>query len=497
MKKNIKKRVIFVILFIIICSIYFYINLRGEYLKALAIDEKYVEVFKIDILRKLKIFISSFAIIYTITYITTRITKKGLKKFFTEENVKMPKLPNKSISMTFGVIGSAIIVIKFYEKILLSFSNVWFGQGDPIFNLDIAYYMFIIPFIKLIIGYAIVLFVILTIYIATYYIITFNKFFSKGINFETLKANTFLRQLTTNLLIIIILIAILLLINVTDIFTGGFMQTQDGTTLYGAGLVEITIKGVGYVIFSIFMVICTISAIKRLKEGQYKKAVLKMVFIPSYLIILFLLIISTEFIYLKNNEFDKEKEYIIYNIEGTKEAYNISIQEISIENKGTITKEDVEKNQELIQNINLLNEEVVLKNLKEYYTNLGYYNFNRAQVGYYNNELVYVSPREILSNNSRTYNNKTYQYTHGYDVIITSASKFENSGLLKYKRSTFNKEDEFINIEEPRIYFGLQTDEVIVTNTENEMEYDYPLTNTTNVYNTYRRKSRDTSKLYR
>ena len=297
--------------------------------------------------------------------------------------------------------------------------------------------------------------------------------------------STFIKQLTANLIIVISLVSLLIIAGIPDMLNEGFMTLQDKTVLYGAGLIEISIKGIGYLIFAIFIILCIVSAIRKLKENNYKKAVLKMMYIPMYLILLFLVVISTEKLYLRRNEFDKEKQYITYNMENTKIAYNIDIQEIEVENGGTISAEDVENNKDVINNINILDEKIVLDNLQEYYTNLGYYTFNRAAVGYYNNELVYVSPREIVSNNTRTYDNKTYQYTHGYDVLVSSASETESSGLLTYKRNSFNK-GEFINIKEPRIYFGLQTNEVIVTNSEDALEYDYPLTSTTNTYNTYK-----------
>ena len=78
--------------------------------------------------------------------------------------------------------------------------------------------------------------------------------------------------------------------------------------------------------------------------------------------------------------------------------------------------------------------------------------------------LVYVSPREIISNETRTYNNKMHEYTHGYGAIITSASTTSEIGALKYIKSNFVDTDENIRIKEPRIYFGLQTNEVIATN---------------------------------
>ncbi len=99
--------------------------------------------------------------------------------------------------------------------------------------------------------------------------------------------------------------------------------------------------------------------------------------------------------------------------------------------------------------------------------------------------LVYVSPREIISNETRTYNNKTYEYTHGFGTIVTSASTISETGGLKYLKSSFVETDANMRITEPRIYFGLQTNEIIAINKDENIEYDYPLTSTTNSYNTY------------
>ena len=485
MEKKVKKRVIFVILFILISAIYLYINIRGEYLQIIGIGKQYAEIFKTNLKMKLRLFVSAFLIIYIIAYITTVAIRKGLRKFYIEEKMHMPKLPNKSISFAFAVIGSIIVVNTLYEKFILCFSNVWFGQGDPIFNIDIAYYMFVFPFVNIVIKYIAIYFAILSIYTIAYYIIVINTAFKKGINFESIKNNTFVKHITFNILLVVFMISLLVLIGITNITNEGFMKTQDGTTIYGAGLVEITIKGIGYLIFSLFIIICTVSGLKKIKTGDYKKGILKFILIPVYLVVMFLLIISTEFIYLRNNEFDKEKQYIKYNIDGTKSAYNIKISEYNIENSGTINADDVINNKFVFDNVNLLSEEAVLEHLAEYNTNLGYYSFNRANAGIYNNELVYVAPREIISNNTRTYKNKTYQYTHGYDVIVASASELENTGTLKYRRNGFNKNNEFININEPRIYFGLQTHDGIITKSGEELEYDYPITSTLNVYNAY------------
>ena len=491
-KTKSKKRAILVIAFLIILAIYIAVTLRGEYLQTLEIGEQYVEAFKQNIKYKVGVALVNFAILYIATYITTKFIKRGLKKFFDDDKKEMPKLPNKSISLILSVVISIISSKLITEKVMLAFNTAWFGINDPIFNMDIGYYMFQKPFIEAIIIYFIALLAIYSIYIAVYYIIVFNKYFDKGIDRSTLKKNTFLKQLITNLVLVVLGLSAITLVKVQDVVNTKFLTLSDGTGLYGAGLIEATIKTWGYRIFAFVILISAIMAIINFKKENFKKIMKWLCVIPAYLVILFVVMISFDLIYVNKNELDKEKKYIAKNIEFTKNAYNINVDEIEIENSGTITKDEVNKNQDVINNVNILNENT-LENLEQYQTNSGYYSYDTTKPGIYNvegkEELVYVSPREIISNDTRTYNNKTYEYAHGDGTIISSASSVDENGNLSYIQSDFKDENNKVRITEPRIYFGLQTNEPIVTNAKNKQEYDYPLTSTTSNTNTYEGKA--------
>lgn len=484
-----KKRKIFVTLLLIIFSIFTYVTIRGEYLHILGIGQEYVEIFKENLRQKTIVFACGFAIVYIATYITTVIIKKGLKRFFEEDKKEMPKLPNKSISLLFGLIAGLFVTNTITQKAILAFNSTWFAKTDPIFNLDIGYFIFQKPFIEAICVYLIGLVAILTLYTAAYYIIVFNKFFNEGINMETLKKSAFIKQLIASIAIIAILSSIFIIIKVQDTVLNKYMTVGENIELTGAGLVDVTIKVWGYRIFAVVILVCLVFAIVYFKGHKYKKMNITISIIPAYLVILFLVMVSVDLIYVKTNELDKEKDYIGHSINYTKNAYNINTDEIELENSGTITTEDIEQNKDVINNVNILNEETVLTHLEEYQTNLGYYTYKNTKVGLYdiNGEkaLVYISPREILSNETRTYNSKTYEYTHGYGVIVTSASKTEGTGHLNYIKSGFIETDDGIAITQPRIYFGMQTNTSIVINKDKTVEYDFPLTSTTNSYNTY------------
>lgn len=490
---KIKKRQIFVTLFLIIFALYAYIAIRGSYLEMLGIGEKYVDIFTRNVKQKIKVFAVSFIVVYLMTYITTKFIKRGLKHFFEEDKKTMPKLPNKSISLAFATVTAIITSMTITQKAVLAFSGRMFWKDDPIFGLDISYYIFQKPFIEAILISLAIVMVILEVYVIVYYVLAFNKFFKKGISMETLKQNTVVKHLSFNLFIIIAIVCTLTILSIQNIVLNKFMTISNNTPLYGAGLLEITVKKWGYIIFAVVIMICAIRFIKRIKEEKYKKALATLTAIPIYLTAMFVIALGVDFIYLKHNELDKQKKHIEDNIEFTKEAYNIKIDEISLENSETITIEEIAKNQTVFENINIFNKQRVITNLQEYQSNLGYYTFSSTQVGVYDidgkKKLAYITPREIISNDTRTYNNKTYEYTHGYGAIITDASVTSKTGGLNYIKNDFSQTQEPPGISEPRIYFGLETNNIVVTNSEGKLEYDYPLTNTTNSYNVYNGKA--------
>lgn len=483
-----KKRVILVIAFLILFGIYATVNLRGEYLKTIGIGQEYAEIFNQNLKYKLGIILANFILLYVLTYITTKFIHRGLRKFFIQEKIEMPKLPNKSICLIFSVIIGIVASKLLTEKAMMAINVSWFGIADPIFNIDIGYYIFQKPFIEAMLIYSIVLGIIYTIYIAAYYIIVFNIYFDKGIDPETLKKNTFLKHIITNIILIVLAIAMLTLINTQNILNSKFLSISSDLKLYGAGLIDSTIKVWGYRIFSLVIPLCVIMAIRNFKKENFKKVMIWLSALPIYLVILFVVMVGFDLLYVNRNELDKEKTYISNNITFTKKAYDIEIEEIDIESTDTITTEDVNNNKDVIENINLLNEKNILEILKQYQSNSGYYSYNVAIPQKYNingdEQLIYVSPREIVSND-RTYNNKTYEYTHGYGIVATSASNVDEKGNLSYIQSNFEDKENIIRVNEPRIYFGLETNSPIITNAKNKQEFDYPLTSTTINTNTY------------
>lgn len=489
-QNKIRKTIVTIVL--ILAAIILYIIERGQYLEIKEIGENYLPIFWQN-LRNISITaILNFIIIFTVIYISTSKIKNGLKTFFEDEKKAMPKLPQKSIAFIIATIVTIATSGYILQKALPCFYNTQFVATDPVFGLDIGYFVFIWPFLELITMYALVAIIAATVYMAIYYLIVFNVYFD-GISRESVKKSNIEKQALSNLKKIIVLFAILILLLTQNIGVQKFIVLSDEQTenysIFGAGITETTIRLWGYVGLSIIMVLSVLKAIKEFTKGNTKKIIKALLWVPAYLVILAVGMLGFNLIYVNSNELDKERTYIAENIKNTKKAYGIDIEEYVIKDEGTITQSAITANSETISNIPIVNEENVIKDLEGSQTTKGYYKFTRAQIGNYTiddkQQLVYVTPREIASAKA-TYNNKTYEYTHGFGAIITSATSTTSSGNINHIQKSFEQTDEVVNVSEPRIYFGLETNSTVVTNSNNKKEFDYPTENAlSNTENTY------------
>ena len=491
--KKSKNRMYIVLMFLLLTAMVGYIFFRGEYLETLEIGEQYVSIFWQNLNYSAITFAINFIVLFFIIYMNNRRIKKGVKVFFDEEKRTMPKLPNKSIALIISIIVSSITSTVILKTYMLCMNSTSFGVTDPVFGYDIGYFMFQKPFIEFMLIYILLMVIGITIYNVIYYIAVFNIYFD-GIGRETLKKSKILKQLLTNVMIVAVLLAGLTYLKTQDIGFEKFMSLQEDTSysIYGAGVTDVTIKLWGYRILPILIVLSIYMAIRAFKNGKTKQVLMNIAIVPVYIVVLLIVMLVFQIVFVIPNELDKEKANIEHNMKYTKNAYGINVDEVNIENGGTtVTEEMLSATEQTINNITIVDKSTVLKDLNAVQTEKGYYSYSSTQIASYRfngkQQLVYISPREI--NGNGTYNNKTYEYTHGYGVIVTSAVSTNANGSLNNLQKNFEAtKKDIVVISEPRIYFGLQTNNNIVTNSNNRKEFDHPIStsatseNAENVY---------------
>lgn len=493
-KKKISIKIVIVLAALIIFTLITVITLRAEYLNFTGISESYLSVFEEKITNKYTVFGIAFVSTYIFVYILNKFIKRGLKKFFEDEKKDMPKLPNKSLSFILALIAGAVASSMLADKLAIFTNAAQFGQYDPIFKADIGFYMFSLPFIQTLLVYLMEVLLVAIIYTAIYYVITLNSFFD-GVDVEVLKKNTFVKQELFILVLLAIVFCTYIFINSQNILTGNMLTIGDEaeTQLIGAGKTDVTIKLWGYRILTFVVAIAIVRLLIYIKKQNFKQSVVSVMIVPGYLFCMFVVMIYFQTIHVGDNELDNEKEYIGYNIRNTKIAYGIDVDQQNINNYSSITAEQVSNNEDVIKNIPLITEDVTLNAVTEHQEEKNsYYTYENTFLAMYkiNNEdkLMYITPREILNDYTISNDSRTYKYTHGYSVVATSTIDGDSDGYAEYILSDFTNQDT-LNIKEPRIYFGLETNNSIITNTSYGEEYDYPTTPSKNETNTYNGKA--------
>ena len=494
----------------------------------------YLAVFFKQLVTQLTVGIPTFIVISLLVYMyLTHLRKSYFKKIASGEETDMKKLKRTTVilSLVFGAITTFFAVTELWFEILKFANSTGFNIQDPLFHLDISFYIFKFEFLtqlnELLIG-VIVGFVALTI---IYYIILMTvrtpdlfeetppeqqqeytqndgrytgsanpfenaskeaeDFFSKiGIKIpkrepkpkKQLDDGNFkqLMQIASGKIaglgfIFFIMLAI-------DFFLRQFDLLHSHTgAVYGAGFTDVNVTLWMYRILCGLAVLAAIMFVVYVSKKDYKKILT----IPAIMIIIGLIgnggaMLVQNFI-VSPDELQKETPYLMDNIEYTQYAYGLDdviIKSFAADNK--LTAEDIASNMETITNIRINDFEPAEQFYNQTQSIRQYYTFNDVDNDRYwvNGEYTqtFLTAREIDENKiSDTWLNKHLKYTHGYGVAMSRVDKVTSSGQPDVLVGNIPPESavEEIEITRPEIYFGELANEYVVVGTK-EQEFDYP-----------------------
>ena len=278
-----------------------------------------------------------------------------------------------------------------------------------------------------------------------------------------------------------------------DILIGDMLQKESvkGAYLTGAGFLDVNIKLWIYRIISIVIIIAVYNFIRGIKKEESKKILFSIILIPAALIVVFIVNIAIDSIFLRGNDIDREKEYILQNIRATGEAYNINVENKEIAKGTDITSEKIKKDSELIEKLPMVTPDVVKETLENNTDNKekkSLYKYGNPNLVKNGDAYDYLTIRE-MDDKDKTLTNKIYKYTHGNFGILTSSSKVNKNGyLLNVSEKFEGQELNGTKIKEPRLYYGENTNSNAIVNAKDIKEYDYPTSTLTNKENNYNGK---------
>ncbi len=194
------------------------------------------------------------------------------------------------------------------------------------------------------------------------------------------------------------------------------------------------------------------------------------------------------------NEISVETPYIRHNIQYTRQGFHLDkVEEKKFPASEQFTQEIVNRNQNLFQNIRLWDYRALDAVYKQFQEIRLYYEFQDVDIDRYTFQDEYrevmVSARELelanLPEQSQTFINRRFKYTHGYGITLTTVSEFTPQGLPNLLVKDIPPKSKYpeLEVKQPEIYYGGLTDSYVIVNTQ-EQEFDYP-SGEKNIYTRY------------
>jgi uncharacterized membrane protein (UPF0182 family) len=197
--------------------------------------------------------------------------------------------------------------------------------------------------------------------------------------------------------------------------------------------------------------------------------------------------------WVKPDELKLESRYIANNIELTRYGFALDhITSAPFPSKGTLTPEVIAANQATIQNIRWWDPRPLLDTYRQLQEIRLYYDFHDIDVDRYiidgSYREVMLSARELnqsrLPAEAQTWINQRFKFTHGNGIAMNPVNRFDQEGLpVFYVKDIPPVGPPELRIDRPEIYFGEQTSNYVVVGGGTK-EFDYAK-GQENVYNVY------------
>ncbi len=486
-KKLLISIIVVLVLFFIFLDTLVTFDINIKWFSQLGFLSIYFTQIKAIAILTLPIFIVLFAAIW-FYYISIR--KSIIKhKNIIETDLRKRALEKKIVFLADLVVSffTALGFSSSYWYMILQFANATpFNEVDPIFKKDISFYIFKLPLIQSLYGRALgLLFFLVLLTLVLYFALNLKDGFNFGSNGKIINNIKFSKGGIKGFAgkqLAIIGALILLCLSFGFIVKAWNLVYSPTGVVFGAGYTDVKVS---LMFYRILTVVCLLGAVVVFTSVMYSK-VKPILWVIGIIVVLVIgegaASAAVQRFIVKSNEKNFEQPYIEYNIQATKKAFNVNdVKQIPYDLSHQLTKEDIQKNNDSIDNIKINSFEPSMEFYNQVQVIRPYYTFTDTDVDrYYINgkySQIFISPREITleSMDNNTWQNRHFTYTHGYGVVMSKVATVTAEGQPDFvmKDIPVNNSTD-IKLDNPRIYFGEKTDDFAIVNAKNLTEFDYP-----------------------
>ena len=380
--------------------------------------------------------------------------------------------------------GSAFLALLFglsaaplWSRLVLALHSVPFHRADPIFNRDISFYVFRLPFYQVVYNWAFAALIVVTLVVAVAHYAT------GGIRPQS-AAERVTPQVKAHLSVLIGLIAV---IKAWGYRLGEYnllYSTRGKVT--GASYTDIHAE---LPALRLLVVISVIGAVLFLINIRFKGWALPIVGAGLWLLTSVLAagvfpFVMQRFIVVPS-QLQKETKYINYNIAATRRAYGIGVTPQPYTDTGDITSEVVNNNASVLSAIRLWDPDTLESAFQTLQEIRPYYSFVDVNPDRYliNGTLqqVMVSARELNTSNlpGQNWQNQHLIFTHGYSLDVSPANTKTPEGQPNFLVQDIppTSTSDTLAITQPEIYFGENVQQgsyILVNSKQQELDYSTP-----------------------
>ena len=358
------------------------------------------------------------------------------------------------------------------------------GVVDPIFGKPLDFFLFSLPAWQVVAGWLLTLSVI-TCLLAVFFVLITGG--SRALAGRLSRSVTLpWRGLSTTSVFLLLTLAM-------RVYFDRFERLFDDHTIFGGVTytdAHVTITGMLVVCAALVLgAIIAAANVARVPRGRWLIAAV----VPAavcYIAVQTVAWYVSSFI-VKPNELVREKPYIVYNTDLTRQAYGLNrVAQREFPAETTVEAADPANNQATLQNIRLWDWHALQDTLRQIQEIRTYYDFPDIDIDRYEidgvTREVMLAARELnidkLPESSRNWINEKLIYTHGYGITMNPVNGFTAEGLptLILSNMPVQSTVHSLAVTRPEIYFGELTNTDVYVKTR-QQEFNYPQGATNNL----------------
>jgi uncharacterized membrane protein (UPF0182 family) len=359
------------------------------------------------------------------------------------------------VVVTLISLGSGLRASAHWETLLAYLNAEPFGAVDPLFGRDLGFFLFTLPFWRLLYGWGMTL-------VGATILLTFVLYVLQRSLVLTTRGPRLAAGARTHLLV---LAAVLLLFRAAGFWLDRFeLVYSPRGIVFGATYTDTHASLPALGILAILSLLCAAACVVQIGRPRMRPVL-------ASLVVLGVVWVGGLGIYpallqrfrVTPNELEAERPFITHNIRMTRQAYGLNrIVEQEFPARDTLDAQAIDRNEATIKNIRLWDYRPLLRTYGQLQEIRTYYKFvdvdnDRYTIGGEYRQLM-LSPRELSYAHlqSRIWINEHLTFTHGYGVVVGPVNRVTPEGLPEFivKDIPPVSTGGFPAITRPQIYYG-------------------------------------------